>query len=260
MYYFMFALGFVFLIWYTFHFYHVYNISRKRALWYSLTFIYGILGANIMGRIFTAICVALEVREQSRLAIFGAVIFAPLLILLTVDIEKRIRRIMKAKNIFSDKNIENHVNTISGRNTLDLLTPGLFITIALGKIGCLIEGCCFGIECTWGVYSNRVDATVFPVQLFESVTLFLILVGCHHLKRKKFYRRGMAYPITAILYCLSRFVFEYFRYYNPVLRNLVFGVTLWQSLCIVVIFVSIISLVFLYKEESDPLLPLSFKP
>ena len=97
MYYFMFVLGFVFLIWYNFHFYHVYNISRKRALWYSLTFLYGMLGANLMGRIYTVICVLRNAGESSRLAIFGAVIFAPLLILFTVSVEKWVRRIIAAK-------------------------------------------------------------------------------------------------------------------------------------------------------------------
>ncbi len=258
MYYFMFVLGFIFLIWYNYNFYHIYNISRKRALWYSLTFIYGMLGANIMGRIYTAICVANNIDDSSRLAIFGAVLFAPLLILLTVAIEKLIRNIIKSKDTSADKKSKKHVEIISGRNTLDMLTPGLFATIALGKIGCHIEGCCFGIECTWGVHSDRIDATVFPVQLFEAITLFLILAGCYYLKRKSFYRRGMAYPLTAVLYCLSRFAFEFFRHYEPALRNLVFGITLWQSLCIVVILVSVIILCILYRKDSNPLPPLSF--
>ncbi len=263
MYYFMFVLGFIFLIWYNFNFYHVYGISRKRALWYSLTFMYGMLGAHIMGRIYTAICVANNIDDDSVLAIFGAVLFAPPLILLTVGIEKTVRRIIKSKQKLTEKDIKksakNKGEKVNGRDTLDMLTPGLFATIALGKIGCMISGCCFGIECSWGVHSDKIDATVFPVQLFESITLFLILAGCYYLKRTRFYRRGMAYPMTATLYCMSRFCFEFLRYYEPRLRHLFFGITLWQGLCILVVVVSVISLGILYKKgESNPLPPLAF--
>ncbi len=255
MYYFMFVLGFVFLIWYNYNFHHIYGISRKRALWYSLTFIYGMVGANIMGRIYTAVCSANNIEDSSRLAIFGAVLFAPLLILLTVAVEKLVRRFTKTKEVPSKKATKKKVENVSSRDTLDLLTPGLFVTIAFGKIGCLIEGCCFGIECSWGVHSDKIDATVFPVQLFESVVLFLILAGCYYLKRTRFYRRGMAYPLTAGLYCISRFGFEFLRYYESRLRHLLFGMTLWQGLCIVVIVSSVISLCVLYKKEKSSPLP-----
>lgn len=260
MYYMMFVLGFIFLIWYNYSFYHVYNTSRKRALWYSLTFMYGMLGANIMGRIYTAICVAKNINDKSILAIFGAVLFAPLLILLTVLIEKWfLRNIAKKESVKKKPKKNTKKEFVSCRDTLDMLTPGLFITLAFGKIGCLYKGCCFGIECSWGIHSTRIDATVFPVQLFESIVSMLILVICHFLKRSRFYRRGMAYPLTALLYCISRFCFEFLRYYTPELRHLLFGITLWQGLCILVIISSILSLIVLYKNrESAPLPPLSF--
>lgn len=261
MYYFMFVLGFIFLVWYNYNFYHIYGISRKRALWYSLTFIYGMVGANIMGRIYTDICSANNIEDSSRLAIFGAVFFAPLLIILTVAVEKLILRFVKTKQASSKKKTKKKkdVESVSSRDTLDLLTPGLFITIAFGKIGCMIEGCCFGIECGWGIHSDKIDATVFPVQLFESFTLLLVLIGCYYLKRTRFYRRGMAYPLTAALYCISRFCFEFLRYYEPRLRHLLFGITLWQGLCIVVIVSSVIFLCAIYKkEESSPLPTLYF--
>lgn len=258
MYYFMFVLGFVFLVVYNYHFHHIYNISRKRAMWYSLTFLYGMLGANLMGRIFTAICAAKNINDSSRLAIFGAVIFAPVLILLTVAVEKLILHFAKKKQTASANTVRNEPKIVSYADTLDLLTPGLFMTIALGKIGCMNEGCCFGIECGWGVFSSRINATVFPVQLFEAITLLLILLLCSYLKRTQFYRRGMAYPLTAALYCLSRFSFEFLRYYEPRLRHLLFGMTLWQCLCIVVIVSSVISLCVIYrKQESSPLSALS---
>ena len=260
MYYMMFVLGFIFLIWYNYNFYHVYNTSRKRALWYSLTFMYGMLGTHAMGIIYTAICVAKNINESSRFAILGAVLFTPLLILLTVLIEKWFVYNIN-KNTPVEKNPKRSAKSkfVSCRDTLDMLTPSMFITLAFSKIGCLYEGCCFGIECSWGIHSTRIDATVFPVQLFEALASFLILLICHFLKRSRFYRRGMAYPLTALLYCIPRFFFEFLRFYSPEMRHLILGITLWQSLCLLVIIFSIISLIVLYKTtKSNPLPPLSF--
>lgn len=258
----MFVLGFIFLIWYNYCFYHIYNISRKRALWYSLTFMYGMLGANVMGRIYTAVCSANNIDDASRLAIFGAVLFAPILILLTVLAEKWYINFGINKAATKKTSAKNRkIKTVSCRDTLDMLTPGLFITLAFGKIGCLYEGCCFGIECSWGIYSDKIDATVFPVQLFEAFTSILILIICYFIKRTRFYRRGMAYPLNALLYCISRFCFEFLRHYIPELRHLLFGLTLWQGLCILVIISSIISIIVLYKKEkSHPLKHLCFLP
>jgi len=55
---------------------------------------------------------------------------------------------------------------------LDASTPGLFLGIAIGRVGCFLTGCCAG-RCTgsrWGVWSSdrRVGARRIPTQLLES--------------------------------------------------------------------------------------------
>lgn len=57
---------------------------------------------------------------------------------------------------------------------LDATAPGLFLAVAIGRIGCFLTGCCAG-QCTagrWTVWSSdrRVGARRLPVQLFESAT------------------------------------------------------------------------------------------
>lgn len=72
---------------------------------------------------------------------------------------------------------------------LDATTPGIFLAVALGRIGCFLTGCCAG-RCTasrWGIWSSdrRVGARRIPTQLLESaaglaiglVTLALVLAG-----------------------------------------------------------------------------------
>jgi phosphatidylglycerol:prolipoprotein diacylglycerol transferase len=56
----------------------------------------------------------------------------------------------------------------------DATTPGLFLGIAIGRLGCFLTGCCAG-RCTrsrWGVWSSdrRVGARRIPTQLLESAT------------------------------------------------------------------------------------------
>lgn len=55
---------------------------------------------------------------------------------------------------------------------LDAATPGLFLAIAIGRIGCFLTGCCAG-RCTasrFGVWSSdrRVGARRIPTQLLEA--------------------------------------------------------------------------------------------
>jgi phosphatidylglycerol---prolipoprotein diacylglyceryl transferase len=54
----------------------------------------------------------------------------------------------------------------------DSSTPGIFIAVALGRVGCFLTGCCAG-RCTaarWGIWSSdrRVGARRIPTQLIES--------------------------------------------------------------------------------------------
>jgi phosphatidylglycerol:prolipoprotein diacylglycerol transferase len=56
---------------------------------------------------------------------------------------------------------------------LDAVTPGLFLGVAIGRIGCFLAGCCAGRVTTsrWGVWSSdrRIGARRIPAQILESV-------------------------------------------------------------------------------------------
>ncbi len=71
---------------------------------------------------------------------------------------------------------------------LDDVTPSLFLTVALGRLGCFFTGCCAGrlTSSSWGVWCSdqRIGARRVPTQLIESalglglgvVTLALVVV------------------------------------------------------------------------------------
>lgn len=57
---------------------------------------------------------------------------------------------------------------------VDASSPGLFLGIAIGRVGCFLTGCCAGrvTRSRWGIWSSdrRVGARRIPAQLLESAT------------------------------------------------------------------------------------------
>jgi phosphatidylglycerol:prolipoprotein diacylglycerol transferase len=62
----------------------------------------------------------------------------------------------------------------------DATTPGIFLAVAIGRVGCFLSGCCAG-RCTlsrWGIWSSdrRVGARRVPTQLIESAAGLVIAI------------------------------------------------------------------------------------
>lgn len=97
---------------------------------------------------------------------------------------------------------------------LNLFLPVLALAQAIGRIGCFLGGCCYGVPCAWGVhypvgslpYSVVGDIALMPVQLFEAGALLLLFVIC----------LLVACRFRAVVYLVGvgaiRFVAEFFRY------------------------------------------------
>ena len=96
-----------------------------------------------------------------------------------------------------------------------------------GRIGCFLSGCCYGIECRYGViyhYSivnSANGAKRFPVQLVEAlfnICLFLVFLYLFNKKKKQ----GKLIYIYLISYSIVRFLLEYLRgdYYRGFIGSL----------------------------------------
>ena len=232
----------------------LYKSSRLRAAAYSfITFFSGLAGAFIIGFLYNVILSLKDIKTDVRVDVLGAVIFTSLFLLAAVYAEKGLLRLRAKK---SGEDIP--PRAVSFRDTMDMMIPGSFLVFASIKFGCSIRGCCFGVECSWGVHAlNDPNVTLFPVQLFECATLLLILLTCYFIKRTPFFRRGMAGPLAANLYGLSRFFWEILRYNPPELRHFALGMTVWQVFCVLVLIVSVIWLGVLYKTQPSEPLPKS---
>lgn len=97
-------------------------------------------------------------------------------------------------------------------DTLRLLDAFSFIapfSIFIGRIGCLMAGCCYGKPSTWGIELH--GCIRYPTQLFESIlSLFIFIYFLYSLKGTN-QTRGIYLFKFLILYGIVRFFVEYFR-------------------------------------------------
>lgn len=85
------------------------------------------------------------------------------------------------------------------------------IAHAFGRIGCLFAGCCYGHETTewYGIWNETLGYKTVPVQLYESIFLF-ILSGVLMVLLLKFHSKDTM-AIYLVSYGIWRFIIEYFR-------------------------------------------------
>ena len=120
---------------------------------------------------------------------------------------------------------------------------------AFGRIGCFCGGCCYGIPYDGPfsvVYNNPITSVpagigIFPVQLFESLLLFILSFVMYILfiKDKKYLI--LYYFIS---YGCIRFSTEFLRYDSE--RGSIFGISTSQFISIIAVIVSIAILIFIY--------------
>lgn len=104
---------------------------------------------------------------------------------------------------------------------------------AFGRIGCFLNGCCFGTPTTapWGM--ALFDAVRHPTQLYEAgfnALVYALLLGLYLRKR----RDGTVFAAYLMLYPAGRFFFEFLRGDERVTG---FGLNVAQELSLILIVV-----------------------
>ncbi|WP_300458246.1 prolipoprotein diacylglyceryl transferase [Desulfobacula sp.] len=100
----------------------------------------------------------------------------------------------------------------------DIISPGIALGHALGRIGCFFAGCCYGKACSLPFaikFTNPeslapIGIYLHPTQIYaviSNLVLFFILMALQ--KRKKF--DGMVFLCYIMLYSLFRSIIEFFR-------------------------------------------------
>lgn len=146
------------------------------------------------------------------------------------------------------------------RALLDVLGPPLLVAHAIGRVGCLLNGCCFGGECPatlpWGIHVDASTHLFHPAQIYDSL-MNLAGFGLVLLIEKRGLRLGQVFAIAIGLHGLSRFIYEFWRAGTEAqVRNGLASSTYWDGLGITqaqaaaaAIIVLAIVLFFVYKKK-----------
>lgn len=110
---------------------------------------------------------------------------------------------------------------ISFLDMLDVAAPATVFGYAFGRIGCFLNGCCYGVECTlpWAVVFPNIPGLRHPTQIYASLAGLLILaILLHFFYRRKF--AGQVFSLGIVLYGIYRFSIEFIRVNPKVILNL----------------------------------------
>ena len=142
--------------------------------------------------------------------------------------------------------------------TCDLFAPGIALGHAIGRLGCLMAGCCYGrpTDLPWGItFTNTLAAAnvgtpleiaLHPTQIYEAIAelaIFGILLAGEHRWRRF---PGRTFWTYMLLYPVARFVIEFYRG-DP--RGMAFGaVPTSQFLSALIVPLSVVMLIWLGRR------------
>ncbi len=129
----------------------------------------------------------------------------------------------------------------------DTFSPSLAIGYAIGRIGCFLNGCCYGIPTTlpWATLTSYAPGLRHPTQLYASLAN-LVIFGL--LWRWRQHRRfdGFLFLVYLILYSVYRFIIEFYRENTGATG----GLTSAQVASILIAAISLVLLNILAKKDT----------
>jgi len=110
----------------------------------------------------------------------------------------------------------NHWKKLPFWKTADVLAPSIALGNIFGRIGCLLNGCCYGRACNlpWAIRFPSGHPTgglpVHPTEIYDALNNFILyLLLAWLFRRKKF--DGEVFATYLIGYAITRTIMEYFR-------------------------------------------------
>lgn len=100
----------------------------------------------------------------------------------------------------------------------DLLAPSIPLGYVFGRVGCLMNGCCYGRECDlpWAIRfpegnpSQPPTYLVHPTQLYDALLSLGLYLGLAWLYRRKHFD-GQVFAFYLLCYAVTRSIVEAFR-------------------------------------------------
>jgi phosphatidylglycerol:prolipoprotein diacylglycerol transferase len=145
--------------------------------------------------------------------------------------------------------------------TTDVFAPGIALGHVVGRMGCLLAGCCFGkpTSMPWAItFTDPAAAAnvgtprgvpLHPTQLYEAGAELLILVFLLVWERRGHGFPGRTFWSYMLLYGVSRFVIEFYRGDS---RGMVFDALSTSQFVSVILVPLAIVMLFLLSRRVDP--------
>ncbi|MCX6011280.1 MAG: prolipoprotein diacylglyceryl transferase [Chloroflexi bacterium] len=138
---------------------------------------------------------------------------------------------------------------------VDLVALPAILAQALGRVGCTINGCCYGLPTSlpWGIVYTApqsyapLGVAVHPTQLYEIVFLLMVF-GVLFALRKRFQPDGSLFLIYLSVYSLWRLGIDFIRDGTPFL----FGLHQAQVIGIVVLLITVPILILRTRWVKTP--------
>ncbi|MBL7075804.1 prolipoprotein diacylglyceryl transferase [candidate division KSB1 bacterium] len=150
----------------------------------------------------------------------------------------------------------------------DILIPSLALGIAITRVGCFFNGCCFGIASSapWAMVFPPDSAAgyifpsrhIHPTQIYSSLGGFIIFLSLLYSERYKTFD-GFTTILFLILYSSFRFFIEFFRWYKESMKLFFigdWGVTVSQFFSLLLFIGGLMLLVVVRRYQSDSRLKL----
>ena len=207
--------------------------KRQAALYSSITLVFGLIAAWLtasLKRVMLGIASGGLYTDTERLRNYGIPIFLPLFLLVYCSIFK-----------------------INFLKLTDYIAPCVYSVMTIVKIGCTFWGCCYGELDEHGIWNSMLGCKTFPVQLYDSISSFFIVIICLVLLFKIHNKHaGYIYPLGGMLFALTKGFWESFRVHESVYERsfLETGYTLWQYWLFVLFTACLLWLVIIiYREK-----------
>ncbi len=195
---------------------------QKSDLWkiFIGSFLFGWIGAKVFFLLFSAPDRALDYSVEVNFwlgggfVFYGGLVFAALFALTYAFLVKS-TKVSDLANIL----------------------PGLSLGHALGRIGCLLAGCCYGNHCDLPIGIVFRGVKRHPVQLYEALALVILFFVLRELLKK----RKKAQTLIAYLFGYSaiRFFLEFFRGDEIRGAYLNLSTSQWVSIVLILITLSV---------------------
>lgn len=127
----------------------------------------------------------------------------------------------------------------------DLIVPFIALAQAIGRIGCFLNGCCFGKESDFGIYFPVHNRVLVPTQLYSSLILIFIFLFLRFLQDRP-HKDGQIFFAYLLLYSQKRFFIEFWRKDSKII---LFGLTLFQIISIIIFCIAVVKLILIKKKN-----------